>query len=31
MPLALIPLASRAAQRVGLGTFLLLEFVGLFR
>jgi uncharacterized membrane protein len=31
MPLVLIPLASRAAQRVGLGAFLLLEFVGLFR
>jgi hypothetical protein len=31
MPLVLIPLASRTAQRIGLGAFLALEFAGLFR
>jgi hypothetical protein len=31
MPLALLPLASRTGQRIGLSVFLLLEFVGLFR
>jgi hypothetical protein len=31
MPLLLMPFASRAAQRVGLGAFALLELAGLFR
>lgn len=31
MPLILIPLPSRTAQRVGLSAFALLEFAGLFR
>ena len=31
IPLVLIPLASRAAQRVGLAAFLALELAGLFR
>lgn len=31
MPLVLIPLAGRTAQRLGLGIFLSLELVGLFR
>ena len=31
MPLVLLAVKSRTGQRVGLGTFLVLEFVGLFR
>ena len=31
MPLALIPLGGRTAQRIGLGLFVALELVGLFR
>jgi hypothetical protein len=31
MPLVLMALANRTAQRVGLGVFLLIEFLGLFR
>lgn len=31
VPLALLPLSSRAAQRLGLGVFAILELVGLFR
>jgi hypothetical protein len=31
MPLLLLPVANRAAQRAGLSAFAILELVGLFR